>query len=44
MYKYIYMHALKKKKKKKNVKRPDSPDVDREGGRPTKMWDMYIYI
>ena len=30
------MHALKKRKKK-YIKCPDSPDIDREGGEPTKM-------
>ena len=30
------MHALKKRMKK-NIKRPDSPDIDREGGKLTKM-------
>ena len=29
------MHALKKRMKK-NIKRPDSPDIDREGGEPYK--------
>ena len=33
------MHALKKRKKR-NIKRPDSPDIDREGGKPTKMGNI----
>ena len=36
-----FICMLWRKRRKKNVKRPDSPDVDREGGRPTKMWDIW---
>ena len=35
-----FICMLWRKRRRKNVKRPDSPDVDREGGRPTKMWDI----
>ena len=30
-----FICMLWRKRRRKNVKRPDSPDVDREGGRPT---------
>ena len=33
----IHLYACSEEKEEKNVKRPDSPDIDREGGKPTKM-------